>query len=99
LILIKGYTQINKDEIHQSIYWCEEHGEYFSNNCSECMLLANAPETIRVAQQSIITKMKVLRDKLEDEWNNRVEPFDPEERTDLKASLRILTKLINEEVA
>ena len=90
------YEKIDKAEIDQPIYWCDKHGEYFSNNCSECMLLSNDPETIRVAQQSIITKIKALRDKLEDEWNNKVETLDPEDYVDLRASLRILTKLINE---
>ena len=35
------YDKIDKDEIGQPIYWCDKHGEYFSNNCSECMLASN----------------------------------------------------------
>ena len=91
----RPYEKVNRDNIDQPIYWCNKHGEYFSSNCSECMLLENDPETIEKAQQVIIAKIKSLKNDLENEWNNNMENLDPEDYADLKASLRILTKLIN----
>jgi hypothetical protein len=44
------YLEVVNSGIEVDIYYCEKHKEYFSNNCSECMLDANDPDTIRKAK-------------------------------------------------
>lgn len=48
------YEKIDKDEIGQPIYYCEKHGEYFSNNCSVCMLIANDSETKKAGIKEVV---------------------------------------------
>lgn len=40
------YKKVFTDNIDRQIYWCDKHKEYFSNNCSECMLADNEQEII-----------------------------------------------------
>ena len=47
------YQQIDDlESIQEHIYYCKEHREYFTSNCSECMLASNDPDTIFKAKQA-----------------------------------------------
>ncbi|HUC89785.1 MAG TPA: hypothetical protein VMR45_03210 [Patescibacteria group bacterium] len=45
-----NYPIIEPEDITENILYCSKHKEYFSNNCSECMLDANDPDTISKAK-------------------------------------------------
>ena len=45
-----NYPIIEPEDITENILYCSKHKEYFSNNCSECMLDASDPNTISKAK-------------------------------------------------
>ena len=77
-LLTEKYPEVMNSGIEVRMWYCETHKEYFSNNCSECMLLANDPDTIAKTRQQTLQEVtskltKIFNEKDSVELENYIQ--------------------------